>query len=107
MVTRNVTFKALNLLIFLGLALSTAHSFAADKKTNKKRAKSQMVKTEKVGVIKQNLSTDLRFDDLTVRGRRQTPLGLNVVVEAEKDMPSLVDFRNDYKDRAQTSLSGR
>jgi hypothetical protein len=112
MVTRNVTFKALTVLIFLGLALSLNAAQAA-KKDTKKRSKTKVQKVEqgqvamKPGVIKQNLSTDLRFDDLSVKGKRQTPLGLQVVVEAEKDVPSLVDFRKNYKDRAQNSLSGR
>jgi hypothetical protein len=115
MVTRNVTFKALTLLIFLGLSLSLTTAQAA-KKESKKTAKSSKTKMQKVeqgqvamkpGVIKQNLSTDMRFDDLSVTGKRQTPLGLQVVVEAEKDVPSLVDFRKNYKDRANNSLSGR
>ena len=112
MVTRNVTFKALTVLIFLGLALSLNAAQAA-KKDTKKRSKTKVQRVEqgqvamKPGVIKQNLSTDMRFDDLSVKGKRQTPLGLQVVVEAEKDVPSLVDFRKNYKDRAQNSLSGR
>jgi hypothetical protein len=116
MVTRNVTFKALTVLIFLGLALSLNAAQAA-KKDTKKRSKTKVQKVEqgqvegrvqmKPGVIKQNLSTDMRFDDLSVKGKRQTPLGLQVVVEAEKDVPSLVDFRKNFKDRASHSLSGR
>jgi hypothetical protein len=112
MVTRNVTFKALTVLIFLGLALSLNAAQAA-KKDTKKRSKTKVQKVEqgqvamKPGVIKQNLSTDMRFDDLSVKGKRQTPLGLQVVVEAEKDVPSLVDFRKNFKDRASNSLSGR
>ncbi|MEK6556028.1 MAG: hypothetical protein AABZ31_12355 [Bdellovibrionota bacterium] len=105
MVTRNVTFKAFAMLIFLGCALSLASAQAAQKTTKKSSKRGQVVM--KPGVIKQNLSTDMRFDDLSVKGKRQTPLGLQVVVEAEKDVPSLVDFRKNYKDRAQNSLSGR
>ncbi len=110
MVTRNVTFKALTVLIFLGLSLSL-NAAQTPQKGSKKSSKVQKVQKGQValkpGVIKQNLSTDMRFDDLSVKGKRQTPLGLQVVVEAEKDVPSLIDFRRNFKDRAQNSQSGR
>lgn len=96
--TRIVTFQIKKLLIFLGVFFCW---------TNLTVAQSQSKNQTKPGVIKQNLSTDMRFNDLSVRGKRQTPLGLNVVVEDEKDIPQLVDFRTNFKDRAQKSLSGR
>lgn len=102
MVTRNVTFYVLAVSIFLTPFVSAE----AAQKTKKKRASQGQV-VMKPGVIKQNLSTDIRFDDMSLRGKRQTPLGLQIVAEAEKDVPSLVDFRKDFKDRAGHSLSRR
>ena len=56
---------------------------------------------------KSKLSTDIRFDDLMVRGQRHSPFGATASVEDEKKIPALVDFRKDFNDRIQSSRSGR
>lgn len=130
--TKNVTFHKPTLFIFLGLAfvatLATSPAEARTKRSKKKSTKShvssvtkskaqqesdrdQMLKQaapeQKVGVIKQNLSTDMTFDDLNLTGKRQSPFGADVVVEDEKGIPSLVDYRKNYKDRAEATQYGR
>ena len=52
-------------------------------------------------------SYDIHFDDLTVRGRRQSPLGFTTAVESDKTTPSLIDYRTDYRDRLSQMEEGR
>lgn len=130
MLTKNVTFKSSTLFIFLGLFVSTlfmtATSEAKTKKSKKGSKARVMAKTskaqqesdrnqmlkrqapdQKVGVIKQNLSTDMTFNDLNLTGKRQSPFGSQVTVEDEKGIPSLVDYRKNFKDRAEQTQFGR
>lgn len=56
---------------------------------------------------KPKLSTDMNFNDLTVSGSKQSPLGLTTTIENEKDIPRLIDFRSDFRDRVKQSATGR
>ena len=91
-----VTFNSFCLSILLMGSLS-AH---AGKNTQKKTVNSQNLPSTR-------LSTDIHFDDLTVKGRRQSPLGFTAAVESEKSTPSLIDYRNDYRDRLSRTEEGR
>lgn len=135
MVTKNVTLLKSTLSIFLGLILvavltsAPAEAAKRSKKRSNKKARvsrsytakvtkeqresdrNQMLKRaapdQKVGVIKQNLSTDMTFSDLNLTGKRQSPFGSQVTVEDEKGIPSLVDYRKNFKDRAEATQFGR
>lgn len=89
-----VTNQVLTVLVFLGLAHPIAH--AAPKSAGK-----PMI------ALRSNLSTDIHFDGVTVRGRRQSPFGASAVIESEKETPELIDYRRDYNDRIRRSASGR
>lgn len=135
MITKNVTLLKSTLSIFLGLMLvavltsAPAEAAKRSKKRSSKKARvtrthvakvskeqresdrNQMLKRaapdQKVGVIKQNLSTDMSFGDMNLTGKRQSPFGSQVVVEDEKGIPSLVDYRKNFKDRAEATQFGR
>jgi hypothetical protein len=53
------------------------------------------------------LSTDIRFDGTTLRGKRHAPFGMTATVEQDKNTPSLIDYRNNYNDRVARSKTGR
>jgi len=94
-----VTFKPLIVLILLGIGLLSSFSAFA-KKTPAAKANDKSLPSTK-------LSTDIRFDSLTVHGRHQSPFGVTSVVEAEKETLSLVDYRKDFSDRMDILRQGR
>lgn len=53
------------------------------------------------------LSTEHRFDGLDAAGRYQSPLGATAAIESDKDTLNLIDFRSNFRDRAEQSRSGR
>lgn len=53
-----------------------------------------------------NLKTDIRFDESTIRGLRQRPLGASTEVESEKNIPNLIDYRANFNDRIKKSEAG-
>lgn len=53
------------------------------------------------------LTTDMRFDDMTVRGLRQSPFGATATIESDKVPKEFVDYRSDFNDRIAKSRSGR
>ena len=81
-----------SLILLLGILTVFEASIAFGKSTSKK------VKTQK-------LSTDLHFDDLSVKGRYQVPGEGLVVVEDEKLVDDLLGYRTHFKDRIQRELS--
>lgn len=87
------------------------HARPAPSKEQRESDRDQRLKRadpgQKVGVIKQNLSTDMSFNDMNLTGKRQSPFGSQVVVEDEKGIPSLVDYRKNFKDRAEATQFGR
>lgn len=107
-----VTLELATLLFFLGttdrLSVCEAKSSSSSVKSgrpNKGMKKQKVVSNHNAEVSK--LSTDINFNDLTVRGLRQSPLGMTTTVENEKDIPRLIDYRWDFQDRAVRSASGR
>jgi hypothetical protein len=94
-----VTFQLICVSILLGTAVHAA-SPSNKKSQKKKSAVSKSLPTTK-------LSTDIHFDDLTVRGRRQSPLGFTTAVESDKITPSLIDYRSDFRDRLSQMEEGR
>ena len=46
------------------------------------------------------LSTNMKFDGLTVGGKVQAPLESLTVVENEKEIDDLIGVRKDFKDRS-------
>ncbi len=106
-----VTLELATLLFFLGTTdrlsvceakpTSSVNSGRPSKNIKKQKA------TSNHNSEASKLSTDINFNDLTVRGLRQSPLGMTTTVENEKDIPRLIDYRWDFQDRAVRSASGR
>lgn len=107
-----VTLELATLLFFLGttdrVSVCEAKSSSSVKsaRSSNKNMKKQKA-TSNRSTEASNLSTDINFNDLTVRGLRQSPLGMTTTVENEKDIPRLIDYRWDFQDRAVRSASGR
>lgn len=106
-----VIVQLATLLFFLGatdrLSVSEAKSSSLVKSGGpSKKAKKQTAESKRKSEDSK-LSTDINFNDLTVRGLRQSPLGMTTTVENEKDIPRLIDYRWDFQDRAARSASGR
>lgn len=91
------------------LALAKSHPSGQTKRNQNISALNAGKKgsTKKKNGFDPQLSTDINFNDLTVRGLRQSPLGLTTSVESEKDIPKLIDYRTDYRDRVAQSATGR
>jgi hypothetical protein len=53
------------------------------------------------------LSTEHKFDGVDATGRYQSPLGATAVIESDKDTMNLIDFRSNFRDRAEQAQSGR
>lgn len=106
-----VTLELATLLFFLGttdrLSVCEAKSSGSvnSGRPSKNMKKQKVVSNRNPEASK--LSTDINFNDLTVRGLRQSPLGMTTTVENEKDIPRLIDYRWDFQDRAVRSASGR
>ncbi len=76
-------------------------------KSKSKKGTSQANSSSEDSTGTSGLSTDINFNDLTVNGLRQSPLGLTTTVENDKGIPHLIDYRADFRDRVNRSATGR
>jgi len=53
------------------------------------------------------ISTEHKFDGLDATGRYQSPLGATAAIESDKETLNLIDFRSNFRDRAEQARSGR
>lgn len=91
--------KILNCILGLALALT---SFAAAEASAKKKSKNKDVSR-----LGEKLGTEHNFNELSVRGRYQSGFEGVAIVENEKGIEDLLDYRTNYNDRIQTSKSQR
>jgi hypothetical protein len=106
-----VTLELATLLFFLGttdrLSVCEAKSSSSVNSGRPSKSMKKQKSASNHNPEASKLSTDINFNDLTVRGLRQSPLGITTTVENEKDIPRLIDYRLDFQDRAVRSASGR
>jgi len=91
---------------------SAAHAAVAhgNKGHSKNKANASAKPSKSTSMVKKpamqtgaKLSTDMHFDELGVHGRYQSGDEGYAVVEDEKALDDLLDYRKDYKDRLKKS----
>ena len=98
------------IIYFLMLATTSSAAMAATHSKKSAHAKKTAERAIPQGMTKKppmqtgaKLSTDMHFDELNVHGRYQAGDEGYAVVEDEKALDDLLDYRKDYKDRLKKS----